>query len=71
MYFGFRLVLWTIAMAYSGFLLGQAQHSSKPGTLMGAAVGMGLAFIFSRRYRRRPADHVCMLGGPATPSHRS
>jgi uncharacterized membrane protein YfcA len=62
MYYSARLILWTIAMAYIGFVVGgQGQHSfdrnSIKGTLMGAVVGAGLAFIFSRRSRRKHRKH--------------
>ena len=53
-----RLILWTIVMAYGGFLwAGRGVPSfnsiSISGALMGAALGFLLAIMFSRRDRRK------------------
>jgi len=53
-----RLILWTIAMAYVGFLIvGRGSVSSlgvtTSGALMGAGVGLILALMFSRREKRK------------------
>jgi len=53
-----RLICWTIAMAYVGFLIvGRGSSSalsvSASGALMGAGVGLILALMFSRREKRK------------------
>lgn len=53
-----RLICWTIAMAYVGFLIvGRGSISalsvSASGALMGGGLGLILALMFSRRERRR------------------
>lgn len=53
-----RLVLWTVAMAYTGFLwAGRGAQSLNAvtisGALIGAVVGFLLALMFSRRDKRK------------------
>jgi positive regulator of sigma E activity len=53
-----RLILWIPVMAYVGFLwAGQAAQSLNTNTIsgavLGAALGFCLAFMFSRRARRK------------------
>jgi membrane associated rhomboid family serine protease len=53
-----RLILWTMAMAYVGFLIvGRGAVSpisvTTSGALMGAGVGLILALMFSRRDKRK------------------
>ncbi len=53
-----RLILWIPVMAYVGFLwAGQGSQSFNSetitGALLGAVLGFCLAFIFTRRARRR------------------
>jgi uncharacterized membrane protein YjjB (DUF3815 family) len=53
-----RLILWIPVMAYVGFLwTGQGSRSFNnetiTGTLIGALLGFCVAFIFSRRQRRK------------------
>jgi membrane associated rhomboid family serine protease len=53
-----RIILWTLAMAYGGFLwAGRGAQSvnsvSITGALIGALTGLLLAIIFSRRARRK------------------
>jgi membrane associated rhomboid family serine protease len=53
-----RLILWSIAMAYVGFLIVSRGSTSTlsvsaSGALMGAGVGLILALMFSRRERRK------------------
>jgi membrane associated rhomboid family serine protease len=53
-----RLILWTIAMAYVGFLIvGRGSVSplgvTTSGALMGAGVGLILALMFSSREKRK------------------
>jgi drug/metabolite transporter (DMT)-like permease len=53
-----RLILWTIIMAYVGFIwTGQGTQSLNgntiTGALLGAALGFCLAFIFNRRAQRK------------------
>ena len=53
-----RIILWTIAMAYSGFLIaGRAARSFDNNTisetLIGAVLGLLLAILFTRRARRK------------------
>jgi membrane associated rhomboid family serine protease len=58
-----RLVLWTVAMAYAGFLwAGKGVHElnsvSISGAIIGAATGFLLALIFARRIRRKQAKNI-------------
>jgi membrane associated rhomboid family serine protease len=53
-----RIILWTVAMAYGGFLwAGRGSQSfnsvSVSGALVGAAMGFLLAIMFSRRAKRK------------------
>jgi membrane protein DedA with SNARE-associated domain len=53
-----RVVLWTVAMAYSGFLLGgngsrSFDNLSISEALLGAITGFLLAVMFTIRARRR------------------
>jgi membrane associated rhomboid family serine protease len=53
-----RIVLWTVAMAYGGFLwAGRGAQSlnsiSIAGAVIGAAMGLLLAIMFTRRARRK------------------
>jgi len=53
-----RLICWTTAMAYVGFLIvsrgsSSALSVSASGALMGAGVGLILALMFSRREKRK------------------
>lgn len=53
-----RLICWTIAMAYVGFLIvgrdsTSAWSVSASGALLGAGIGLILALMFSRRERRK------------------
>ena len=53
-----RLICWTIAMAYVGFLIvgrgsASALSVSASGALLGAGIGLILALMFSRRERRK------------------
>jgi hypothetical protein len=53
-----RLILWTISMAYSGFLIaGRGSRSFDKSTIseavIGAVLGFLLAFLFKLRARRR------------------
>jgi hypothetical protein len=53
-----RLILWTLAMAYGGFLwAGRGAHSLNgitiSGAFIGAVIGFLLAIMFSRRERRK------------------
>ncbi len=53
-----RLILWTMAMAYVGFLIaGRGAVSplslTTSGALLGAGVGLILALMFSRRGKRK------------------
>ncbi len=54
----FRIILWTVAMAYSGFLIaGRGTRSFDTNTiyeaLIGALLGALLAVLFTRRARRK------------------
>jgi hypothetical protein len=54
----FRLILWTVAMGYSGFLIaGRGTRSFDTNTiyeaLIGALLGVLLAVLFTRRARRK------------------
>ncbi len=53
-----RLSFWTLAMAYTAFLLAHGNGSSSPAVmfvaaLLGAAIGFGLGGMFINRVRRR------------------
>ena len=53
-----RVILWTLAMAYGGFLwAGRGAQSlngmTTSGALIGAVIGFLLAIMFSRRERRK------------------
>ena len=53
-----RVILWTLAMAYGGFLwAGRGAQSLNgmtiSGALIGAVIGFLLAIMFSRRERRK------------------
>jgi positive regulator of sigma E activity len=53
-----RIVLWTLAMAYGGFLwAGRGAQSLNAvtisGAMIGAVVGFLLAIMFSRRAKRK------------------
>ena len=53
-----RIILWTVAMAYGGFLwAGRGSQGltsvSVSGALVGAAMGFLLAIMFSRRAKRK------------------
>jgi membrane associated rhomboid family serine protease len=53
-----RVILWTLAMAYGGFLwAGRGAQSlngmTTSGALIGAVIGCLLAIMFSRRERRK------------------
>jgi len=53
-----RIILWTLAMAYGGFLwAGRGTESldsiSITGALIGALTGLLLAIMFTRRARRK------------------
>jgi membrane associated rhomboid family serine protease len=53
-----RVILWTLAMAYGGFLwAGRGAQSlnaiTLSGALIGAVTGLLLAIIFSRRAKRK------------------
>jgi membrane associated rhomboid family serine protease len=53
-----RVILWTLAMAYGGFLwAGRGAQSlnaiTLSGALIGAVTGLLLAVIFSRRAKRK------------------
>jgi membrane associated rhomboid family serine protease len=53
-----RVILWTLAMAYGGFLwAGRGAQSlnaiTVSGALIGAVTGLLLAIIFSRRAKRK------------------
>jgi hypothetical protein len=53
-----RLILWTLAMAYGGFLwAGRGAQSlngnSITGALIGALIGLLLAIMFTNRARRK------------------
>jgi membrane associated rhomboid family serine protease len=53
-----RLILWTLAMAYGGFLWAGRGAQSLNGitisaALIGAVIGFLLAIMFSRRERRK------------------
>lgn len=53
-----RLSVWTIAMAYVGFLIvgrgsTPALSVSASGALMGAGIGLILALMFTRREKRK------------------
>jgi membrane associated rhomboid family serine protease len=55
-----RLILWTLVMAYVGFLwVGRGERLvddiTISGALFGAMVGFGLAIMFTRRARRKHA----------------
>jgi membrane associated rhomboid family serine protease len=55
-----RIILWTLVMAYGGFLwAGRGAHSlnsvSISGAVIGAVVGFGLGILFTRRDRRKHA----------------
>ena len=54
----FRLILWTVAMGYSGFLIaGRGTRSFDTNTiyeaLIGALLGVLLAVLFTHRARRK------------------
>jgi membrane associated rhomboid family serine protease len=60
-----RLILWTLAMAYVGFLIvGRGAVSplgvTISGALMGAGAGLIVALMFSRREKRKhqPSLHT-------------
>jgi LPXTG-motif cell wall-anchored protein len=53
-----RIILWTVAMAYSGFLIANRGVRSFDSntiweTLIGALLGFLLAILFTRRARRK------------------
>jgi hypothetical protein len=53
-----RVILWTLAMAYSGFLIaGRGSRSFDKNTILesiiGAILGFLLAFLFSLRAKRK------------------
>jgi LPXTG-motif cell wall-anchored protein len=53
-----RMILWTVAMAYCGFLIaGRGARSFDSNTiweaLIGAVLGLLLAILFTRRARRK------------------
>lgn len=53
-----RIILWTVAMAYGGFLwAGRGAQSfnsiSMSGALIGAVMGFLLAMMFTRRAKRK------------------
>jgi uncharacterized membrane protein YjjB (DUF3815 family) len=53
-----RMILWTVAMAYCGFLIaGRGVRSFDNNTiseaLIGAVLGLLLAILFTRRARRK------------------
>lgn len=57
-----RLVVWTVAMAYAGFLwAGRGVHEltsvSISGAIIGALIGFLLAIMFARRIRRKRAKY--------------
>jgi membrane associated rhomboid family serine protease len=61
-----RLIAWTIAMAYVGFLI-VGRGSAAPlgvaasGALMGAGMGLILALMFSRREKRKHQPSLNIL----------
>jgi len=59
-----RMILWTVAMAYCGFLIaGRGARSLDNNTileaLMGAVLGILLAVLFTRRARRKHISGIC------------
>jgi LPXTG-motif cell wall-anchored protein len=53
-----RIILWTVAMAYCGFLIasrgtGSFDNNTIWEALIGAVLGLLLAILFTRRARRK------------------
>jgi hypothetical protein len=53
-----RIVLWTLCLAYVGFLLAGGKNASSiivtmVAALIGAALGLGLGTMFNRRAARK------------------
>jgi RsiW-degrading membrane proteinase PrsW (M82 family) len=54
----FRLILWTLCMAYVGFLLAGAKNASSPNVVvtaafLGALIGFALGVMFANRAHRK------------------
>jgi hypothetical protein len=56
-----RMILWTLAMAYSGFLIAgrgsrSFDHNTISEAVIGATLGCLLAFFFKLRVKRRQSE---------------